>query len=165
MSTQGSRWSKKPKSCQRSLWTSSLARITQKHPDYKGPQMGPKMATENKRNFTGEQYVLLKELSIFVKLAFFIISVLKVEKISNSNDWRETLLEAIRQNIAGWCQQNYLFSKVCWQSPAIVCLYNSSKLSHIILILTEGVGDEIKSRLPFKIFSTLKNQSKFQKPV
>ena len=36
----------------------SLARITQKHPDYKGPQMGPKMATENKRNFTGEQYVL-----------------------------------------------------------------------------------------------------------
>ena len=32
----------------------SLARITQKHPDYKGPQMGPKMATENKRNFTGE---------------------------------------------------------------------------------------------------------------
>ena len=38
----------------------SLARITQKHPDYKGPQMGPKMATENKRNFTGEQYVLFK---------------------------------------------------------------------------------------------------------
>ena len=35
----------------------SLARITQKHPDYKGPHMGPKMATENKRNFTGEQYV------------------------------------------------------------------------------------------------------------
>merc|ERR1712021_62675 len=33
----------------------SLARITQKHPDYKGPQMGPKMATENKRNFTEEE--------------------------------------------------------------------------------------------------------------
>ena len=44
--------------------------------------MGPKMATENKRNFTGENtYILFKELSIFVKSAFLIISVLKVEKI------------------------------------------------------------------------------------
>merc|ERR1712026_63809 len=33
----------------------SLARTTQKHPEYNGPAMGPKMATENKRNFTEEQ--------------------------------------------------------------------------------------------------------------
>jgi hypothetical protein len=33
----------------------SLGRTTQKHPEYKGPMIGPKMATENKRNFTEEQ--------------------------------------------------------------------------------------------------------------
>merc|ERR1712055_322150 len=31
-----------------------LARTTQRHPEYKGPSMGPKMATANKRNFTEE---------------------------------------------------------------------------------------------------------------
>jgi hypothetical protein len=33
----------------------ALARTTQKHPEYAGPQMGPKMSTENKREFTEEQ--------------------------------------------------------------------------------------------------------------
>ena len=33
----------------------ALARTTQKHADYTGPSMGPKMATENKRNFSEEQ--------------------------------------------------------------------------------------------------------------
>jgi len=33
----------------------ALARTTQKHSEYDGPRMGPKMATENKRNFTEEQ--------------------------------------------------------------------------------------------------------------
>jgi hypothetical protein len=33
----------------------SLGRTTQKHPEYTGPMIGPKMATENKRNFTEEQ--------------------------------------------------------------------------------------------------------------
>ena len=33
----------------------ALARTTQKHPEYTGPKMGPKMATENKRNFTEEE--------------------------------------------------------------------------------------------------------------
>ena len=33
----------------------ALARTTQKHPEYNGPKMGPKMATENKRNFSEEQ--------------------------------------------------------------------------------------------------------------
>merc|ERR1712038_1392174 len=33
----------------------ALARQTQKHPEYKGPSMGPKMATKNERNFTEEE--------------------------------------------------------------------------------------------------------------
>ncbi|CAH1278183.1 unnamed protein product [Diabrotica balteata] len=33
----------------------SLGRITQKHPEWNGPTLGPKMADENKRNFTEEQ--------------------------------------------------------------------------------------------------------------
>ena len=33
----------------------SLARVTQKHPEYAGPSLGPKMATKNERNFTEEQ--------------------------------------------------------------------------------------------------------------
>ena len=33
----------------------SLGRITQKHPEYKGPRLGPKMADENKREFSEEQ--------------------------------------------------------------------------------------------------------------
>lgn len=33
----------------------ALGRTTQKHPEYSGPQIGPKMSTENKRNFTEEQ--------------------------------------------------------------------------------------------------------------
>ena len=33
----------------------ALARTTQKHPEYAGPQMGPKMSTENKREFSEEQ--------------------------------------------------------------------------------------------------------------
>jgi len=33
----------------------SLGRATQKHPEYTGPSIGPKMATKNERNFTDEQ--------------------------------------------------------------------------------------------------------------
>merc|ERR1712061_951546 len=33
----------------------ALARTTQKHPEYTGPTMGPKMATKNERNFSEEQ--------------------------------------------------------------------------------------------------------------
>ncbi|KAF4532774.1 hypothetical protein B566_EDAN003555 [Ephemera danica] len=33
----------------------SLGRITQKHPEYAGPRLGPKMADENKRDFTEDQ--------------------------------------------------------------------------------------------------------------
>jgi len=33
----------------------SLGRTTQKHPEYEGPAIGPKMATKNVRNFSEEQ--------------------------------------------------------------------------------------------------------------
>ena len=33
----------------------ALGRTTQKHPDYSGPQIGPKMSQENRRNFSQEQ--------------------------------------------------------------------------------------------------------------
>ena len=33
----------------------SLGRVTQMHPEYSGPMIGPKMATKNERNFTEEQ--------------------------------------------------------------------------------------------------------------
>jgi len=33
----------------------ALARTTQKHPEYNGPKLGPKMATKNERNFSDEQ--------------------------------------------------------------------------------------------------------------
>eukprot|EP00092_Neocalanus_flemingeri_P016795 GFUD01018164.1.p1 GENE.GFUD01018164.1~~GFUD01018164.1.p1 ORF type:complete len:171 (+),score=58.08 GFUD01018164.1:56-568(+) len=33
----------------------SLGRATQKHAEFTGPQIGPKMATKNERNFTDEQ--------------------------------------------------------------------------------------------------------------
>jgi len=33
----------------------SLGRVTQKHPEYTGPSIGPKMAEKNERNFTEEQ--------------------------------------------------------------------------------------------------------------
>ncbi|KAK9506787.1 hypothetical protein O3M35_008659 [Rhynocoris fuscipes] len=33
----------------------SLSRMTQKHPEYNGPRLGPKMADPNKREFTEEQ--------------------------------------------------------------------------------------------------------------
>ena len=37
---------------------------------------------------------------------------------------------------------NFLFLKVCWQRPAMLCLYTLSKLSHPkIWIFTEGEGD------------------------
>ena len=52
----------------------------------------------------------------------------------------------------------FLFPKVCWQHSAMFCLYTSSiflNFPPLIWIFTEGKGDGIKFRLPFKIFSTL----------
>lgn len=41
--------------CQVVLCLFSLARITQLHPEYSGPRLGPKMAEKNERNFSEEQ--------------------------------------------------------------------------------------------------------------
>ena len=52
---------------------------------------------------------------------------------------------------------NFLFSKVCWQCPAMFCVYSlylKQTFPPIIWIFTDG-SDGIESRLPFTIFSTL----------
>ena len=36
-------------------WQSAVGRATQRHPEYTGPSLGPKMATKNERNFSDEQ--------------------------------------------------------------------------------------------------------------
>ncbi|TRY63017.1 hypothetical protein TCAL_04283 [Tigriopus californicus] len=42
----------------------ALARVTQLHPEYTGPQFGPKMSAENKRNFTEEDVRRLRDADI-----------------------------------------------------------------------------------------------------
>lgn len=44
---------------------------TQLHPEYSGPRLGPKMATENKRNFSEEEIRRLRdsEIGLQVKLS------------------------------------------------------------------------------------------------
>ena len=61
----------------------------------------------------------------------------------NSNYWRESLLEVIRQNIAGRCQQTF-----------------GNKHPKQTFPPTEVEGDWIESRLPFKIFLTLRKKKK-----
>ena len=52
---------------------------------------------------------------------------------------------------------NFVFSKVCWQHLAtnVLPLHLKHMFPLLICIFTEGEGDVIESRLPFKIFSTL----------
>ena len=68
----------------------------------------------------------------------------------NSNYWRECLLEVIRQNIAGWYQENF-------ENKNVLPLHLKHTFPPIIWIFTEGEG--IKSRLPFKVFSTLQTKN------
>jgi len=42
----------------------ALARTTQLHPEYQGPKMGPKMATENKRNFSEDEIRQMRDREI-----------------------------------------------------------------------------------------------------
>jgi len=42
----------------------ALARVTQLHPEYEGPHLGPKMATENQRNFSEEQTRRMRDAQI-----------------------------------------------------------------------------------------------------
>ena len=59
----------------------------------------------------------------------------------------------IRQNIAGWCQQTFCSQKY------VLPFYLKQTFPPLIWMFTEGEGDGIKSRLPFKIFSTLREKS------
>ena len=92
------------------------------------------------------------------------IELCKVEKlpvtfnfIKKSSYWPESLLEGIKQNIAG--STNLLYSKICWLKSFLTMpnnvlpLHLKQTFPHIIWIFTEGDG--IKSRLPFKQFPTL----------
>ena len=42
----------------------ALGRVTQLHPEYQGPPLGPKMATENQRNFSEEQTRRMRDAQI-----------------------------------------------------------------------------------------------------
>ena len=50
--------------------------MTQKHPEYNGPAMGPKMATENKRGFTEEDNRKMRDGSIGLQVNLKSISVI-----------------------------------------------------------------------------------------
>jgi hypothetical protein len=56
------------------------------------------------------------------------------------------------KNIFGWCQQTLLTTP-----NNVLHLHLKQNFLPIFWIFTEDEGDEIKSRLPFKIFSTLQN--------
>ena len=66
---------------------------------------------------------------------------------------RESLLEVIRQNIAGWCQQTFEKKSLLTMPSNVLLLHLKQIFPPIVWFFTEG--DVIESRLPFKIFSTL----------
>ena len=66
----------------------------------------------------------------------------------NSNYKRESLLEVITQNIAGWCQQTFCFQKFVHNTQQCFAFTPQANFPTHDLNL-------IESRLPFKIFSSL----------
>jgi len=52
------------------LCLNALSRLTQKHPEYTGPRLGPKMADENKREFTEEQARQLRDGQVGLQAGF-----------------------------------------------------------------------------------------------
>ncbi|CAG0920411.1 unnamed protein product [Notodromas monacha] len=48
----------------------ALGRLTQKHPEYNGPTLGPKMAEENARNFSEEEIKRLRDTQIGLQAGF-----------------------------------------------------------------------------------------------
>ncbi|CAG0906027.1 unnamed protein product [Darwinula stevensoni] len=48
----------------------ALGRLTQKHPEYTGPRLGPKMADENVRNFSEEDVKRLRETQVGLQAGF-----------------------------------------------------------------------------------------------
>ena len=71
----------------------------------------------------------------------------------NSTYGRKSLLEVIRQNIAGWCQQTFCFHK--FVDNILQCNVLPLLLNQTFLPIIWRWSNGIKSRLPFKIFSTL----------
>ena len=69
-----------------------------------------------------------------------------------SNYWQESLLELIRQNIAGWCNKLFVFKTLWTMTSNIFAIHLNQTFLPIILIFTEGEGDGIKSRLPLRYF-------------
>ena len=82
---------------------------------------------------------------------------IKEENISEDSlhlQWKfellpESLLEVIKQNIVGWCQQTFFFKSLLTMPSNVLSLHLKQTFPPIIWIFTEGEGDGIKSRLPF----------------
>ena len=79
-----------------------------------------------------------------------------------SNYWQESLLELIRQNIAGWCNKLFVFKTLWTMTSNIFAIHLNQTFLPIIWIFTEGEGDGIKPRILFKIFSAIKNSKTFR---
>ena len=61
--------------------------------------------------------------------------------------------EVTRQNIAGWCQQIFCFKILLTMPSNVLPSHLKQTFPPMVWIFIEG--EEIESRLPFKIFSTL----------
>ncbi|CAG0908983.1 unnamed protein product, partial [Cyprideis torosa] len=48
----------------------ALGRLTQKDPDFKGPHLGPKMADENKREFSEEEIRKMRDADIGLQAGY-----------------------------------------------------------------------------------------------
>ena len=66
----------------------------------------------------------------------------------------------MRPNIAGGVNKLFVFKSLLTTPSNVLPLHLKQTFPPIIWIFTEGEGDGIKSRLPFKIFSTLTRQDK-----
>ena len=66
---------------------------------------------------------------------------------------KESLLKVIRQNIAGWWQQTFCFQKLLTMPSNVLPSYLKRTFPLEIWIFTEGEGDGIEYRLPFKFLS------------
>ena len=54
----------------------------------------------------------------------------------------------------GWCQQTFCFQKFVDNAQQYLHLHLKQTFPPIIWIITEGEGDQIDSRQPYRIFST-----------
>ena len=67
----------------------------------------------------------------------------------------------LRQNIAGLCQQPFCFQKFVDNAQQYSALTPQPNFrTHNLIFFSEGEGDGIKTRLPFRIFSTLYDYNK-----